>query len=110
MSNLLLQDMYEMETYDNYIKHSDFTVQAKFPFAKRRYRQSNKVIPEIVQQQEKDRQEKKKLKLELSVQKKFLNIKRNQSREASERRQMLTNSNEDDINQELWIWYFCQEL
>ena len=101
--------------YDNYIRGSDFKAQTKLKNAKRRQRDSNKVIPEIIQQREKERQLKKQIKLELSAKKKNWDIKRAQSRTASGRSQLLNfndikNDNDlaDELNYEIfqdYIWY-----
>ena len=119
MSYFLDDDMYY-----NYIKGSDFKAQTKLKNAKRRQRDSNKVIPEIIQQRDKERQLKKQIKLELSAKKKNWDIKRAQSRTASGRRQLLNNKeytsieNDNDLADELnyeifqqcmlYEWYYSE--
>jgi hypothetical protein len=117
MSNFLNHDT----LYDNYLRISDFKAQTKLKNAKRRQRDTNKVIPEIVQQREKERQLKKQVKLELSAKKKNFDIKRAQSRTASGRCQLLNfnaieNDNDlaDELNYEifqelmLYEWYYSE--
>ncbi len=97
MANLLQEDMCSYQVYDNYITTNDFKVQAKLKSTTRRQRDSNKIIPEIVQQREKERELKKILKREKTAIKKDTDIKRTQSRIASGRRQLLFNKEYNEI-------------
>ena len=85
--------------YNNYLRCSDFKPQIKFKTTRSRQKDTNKVIPEIVEQREKERQTKKQEKRKLSTKQKNFAIMRTQSRKASGRSQLVNfNEIEHDNN------------
>ena len=97
----LFEDMCENNIeydYDNF-DNSDFSASSK-KCGTRRQQNSKKIIPEIMQQRIKDKEAKKQLKRDNASKKKYNDIFREQSRSSTLRRQMLTQTDLNTIEEE----------